>query len=555
MRGLGRLVRFRHVSQRARVELCTRWAIYSFTLIEALVIAMVLGNTASESTGWALAVVGATCAAHVALNLWLTQVGLRYYLAAGRDDDEFPPVLGRRGGAVGTAADRPDRLIAALTGTTLAGVVAVVALAGGGRLPDDTMVVGSYLVVYSTGTLPLVATARQTAGLLALPTAAGLAGAALAGVPAVRLGATLAVGVGASLLLGAACRLSAWTLRVIDKLDAARETEARLAVAEERLRFGRDLHDVLGRNLSVIALKSELAGQLAQRGSPAAVDQMVEVQRIARESQREMREVVRGYRRAQLHGELAGARGVLEAAGIRCRIEDGDSAALPEPVQSALGWVVREGTTNMLRHAQPNHCTVRLRRAPGGLVVLDMENDGAPPLAAGPLAAAGPGEGSGLAGLRERVTALGGSLTVERGPGDTFRLRAALPASGGRTTVAGTDGTSRTAGRRRMPGTAEPDETAETGQGPGMAEPDAAAGADQTASTDATDETARTAGGQEPGTAGPDEADETGEGPGAAGPDGTGSTDGMGRMGGLDQVERTDGPGAAGAGRGGAGRE
>lgn len=91
-------------------------------------------------------------------------------------------------------------------------------------------------------------------------------------------------------------RLSAWTPRVMWNLREARVIQTRLAVAEERLRFGRDMHDVLGRNLAVIALKSELAVQPAQRGRPEAVDRMVEVQRIARESQQEIRELVRGYR-------------------------------------------------------------------------------------------------------------------------------------------------------------------------------------------------------------------------------------------------------------------
>ncbi len=414
MRGLGRLMRFRSVSQRTRVDQSTRWALYSFPLVEAGVLASVLGNLRSEGSDWAIAVVAAACAAHVALNLWLVRVGLRYYLAAARDGGEEWP-----------AGSRPDRLIAALTGTTLAGTVAVLALADSGALPDSSKVVAVYLVVYPAGSLPLVTTFRRALAVSAVPIAVGLGGGALTGVSAGTLAVTLVIGVGAGVVLGAACRVSAWTLRVIDKLDAARETEARLAVAEERLRFGRDLHDVLGRNLSVIALKSELAGQLAQRGSPAAVDQMVEVQRIARESQREMREVVRGYRRAELQGELAGARGVLEAAGIRCRIEDVDSATLSEPVQSALGWVVREGTTNVLRHAHADSCTVRLRRTPGGLVVLEMENDGAPPPPA-----AGRGGGNGLAGLRERVAAVGGSLTTERAPDGTFRLRAEVPLAG-----------------------------------------------------------------------------------------------------------------------------
>lgn len=106
---------------------------------------------------------------------------------------------------------------------------------------------------------------------------------------------------------------SVWLLDAVYELADARETRARLAVAEERLRFGRDLHDVIGRNLAVIALKSELAVQLARRERPEAVEQMIEVQRIAHDSQREVREVVRGYREADLGVELAGAQGVLAA--------------------------------------------------------------------------------------------------------------------------------------------------------------------------------------------------------------------------------------------------
>ncbi|MDX5565990.1 histidine kinase [Streptomyces sp. ID05-04B] len=173
------------------------------------------------------------------------------------------------------------------------------------------------------------------------------------------------------------CRCGAWNLSVLWEAERAREVEARLAVAEERLRFGRDLHDVMGRNLAVIALKSELAVQLARRGRPDAVEQMIEVQRIAQESQREVRAVVRGYREADLAAELAGAQGVLEAAGIACEVT-GDVGALPAEVQSALGWVVRESTTNVLRHGDAERCSVTLRRT-DEYVVLTVENDGVRP--------------------------------------------------------------------------------------------------------------------------------------------------------------------------------
>lgn len=213
-------------------------------------------------------------------------------------------------------------------------------------------------------------------------------------------------------------RCGAWTLSVMWEADRAREVEARLAVAEERLRFGRDLHDVMGRNLAVIALKSELAVQLAKRGRPEAVDQMVEVQRIAQESQREVREVVRGYREADLAVELAGAQGVLEAAGIDCRVS-GSSAGLPVSVQSALGWVVREATTNVLRHGDAQRCDITLTIT-AERTSLVVENDGVPD------AVPEGRKGSGLAGLRERLAAVDGTLDFSSGDG-RFRLAAEVP--------------------------------------------------------------------------------------------------------------------------------
>ncbi|MET7644880.1 histidine kinase [Streptomyces sp. NPDC005426] len=241
--------------------------------------------------------------------------------------------------------------------------------------------------------------------------AAGVRGGPLAGmVPVTLFG---------SVLVLISVRPSAWSLSVMWQAEEARHIQARLAVAEERLRFGRDMHDVLGRNLAVIALKSELAVELAQRGRPEALDQMVEVQRIARASQQEVRDVVRGYREANLTTELAGAQGVLRAAGIECAVTGGDGTGLPGPVQSALGWVVREAATNVLRHGDPAHCTIRLDVSPEA-AVLDVENDGAP-------ATCPVGTGSGLAGLRERLGALNG--TLEAGPAGTglFRLSARIP--------------------------------------------------------------------------------------------------------------------------------
>lgn len=270
-----------------------------------------------------------------------------------------------------------------------------------------------------------LALAALCVGVLA---AVGVRGGTLAGVvPTMLFGCVLTL---------IAVRPSAWSLSVMWQAEEARDLQARLAVAEERLRFGRDLHDVLGRNLAVIALKSELAVELAQRGRPEAVDQMVEVQRIARTSQQEVRDVVRGYREADLSTELAGARGVLNAAGIECDVTGDSGGELPAPIQSALGWVVREAATNVLRHGDPRRCTIRLRSLPDS-VVLRVENDGAAP-APGPGGGSGVGNGSGtgdgsgsggsgLAGLRERLRVLDGLLAAGPTGNGLFRLTATIP--------------------------------------------------------------------------------------------------------------------------------
>ncbi|MFF3643101.1 sensor histidine kinase [Streptomyces sp. NPDC002564] len=280
-----------------------------------------------------------------------------------------------------------------------------------------------YLLIPFAQSLAFAVPVRAFLARMAVLDVVVVAAFAAAGVRDGRLiGLGALIGFGALLTL-LSCRCGAWTLSVMWEADRAREVEARLAVAEERLRFGRDLHDVMGRNLAVIALKSELAVQLARRGRPEAVDQMVEVQRIAQESQKEVREVVRGYREIDLAVELAGAQGVLEAAGITCRVT-GSAAGLPGSVQSALGWVVREAATNVLRHGDAGRCDIALavdeRRA-----TLTVENDGAPQAPKGPQAPP-QGRGSGLAGLRERLAAVDGVLDFASDRG-VFRLTAQVP--------------------------------------------------------------------------------------------------------------------------------
>ena len=331
---------------------------------------------------------------------------------------------------------RPNRwLVASAIALTAAGV-----LAGAAAFPAFTqppvgafpvsmfvaMLFGGALTVALTPLLSLpallalvLAGAAAASGMSASIGGAGTHGHALVGAFLVY---TLFIG-GVASLTG---RASAWTLRIMWELDRSRATHARLSVAEERLRFARDLHDVLGRNLSLIAVTSELAAQLARRGDEQAAEHMLEVRRVAHDSLREMRAVVSGYRTADLDTELAGAQAVLRSAGASCRII-GDAAGLAPDVQSALGWVVREGTTNIIRHSDATACTIELHvlDSPGTIrtVTLRMDNDRVRTVGA----ATG---GTGLLGLGERLADLGGTVTTRYPRSGRFRLEATLPASG-----------------------------------------------------------------------------------------------------------------------------
>ncbi|MFG2684238.1 sensor histidine kinase [Streptomyces sp. NPDC048392] len=319
-------------------------------------------------------------------------------------------------------------LLGAVT-AALAVVAVVIAEHGPGGQEADAAAIGVFVGMqgFGLGVLALGVHRRRVVALVGgFSAGAGIAAYAV-GMPwlgALVMAVVLLVAGG---FLAFTAVLSVWLLDVVFTLDEAKETRARLAVAEERLRFGRDLHDVMGRNLAVIALKSELAVRLARRGRPEAVEQMIEAQRIAQESQREVRDVVRGYREAALDVELAGARGVLSAAGIVPEVTGG-AEGLPAEVQSALGWVVREATTNVLRHGDAKKVAVMVLMSEGR-VVLTVENDGdteATGPSAGADAPAGSG-GSGLAGLRERLSAVGGTLEAGAVGKGLFRLTAEVP--------------------------------------------------------------------------------------------------------------------------------
>jgi len=199
------------------------------------------------------------------------------------------------------------------------------------------------------------------------------------------------------------------------RLGVAQDEITRLAVVEERARFSRDLHDVLGHSLTVVAMKSELATRLVDVDPARAKTEMQDVERLSREALQGLRRAVSGYREADLDAELVSARAALEAAAIDAALpRDADAAA--DDVRSLFAWVLREGVTNIVRHAAASRVRVTLTRT-----ALTVEDDGtgvlAPPSTAVVLG------GNGLRGLRERAEAVGAVLTTGTSDLGGFLLR------------------------------------------------------------------------------------------------------------------------------------
>jgi two-component system sensor histidine kinase DesK len=213
-------------------------------------------------------------------------------------------------------------------------------------------------------------------------------------------------------------------IRLNHELVEAREELARLAVSEERARFARDLHDLLGHSLSVIAVKAELAERLIARDPERAAEHVADVREVARDALAEVRDTVSGYRRPTLSSELEGARMALEAAGIEAELEAA-AVDLPADVEAVLAWAVREGTTNTVRHSGARSCRIAVR--PGvDDVSAEIVDDGAGPRAPGTTANASAG-GNGLAGLRERAARVAGRVEAGPAPEGGFRLRVTVP--------------------------------------------------------------------------------------------------------------------------------
>ncbi|MFF1693987.1 sensor histidine kinase [Streptomyces sp. NPDC058257] len=212
-------------------------------------------------------------------------------------------------------------------------------------------------------------------------------------------------------------------VRTTIELRQARATVAQLAANEERLRLARDLHDLLGHSLSLITLKSELAGRMLPAHPDKAAQQVADIEQVSRQALVDVREAVSGYRRRTLTGELAGARTALTAAGVVADVPLEAPAVLPaEEGETALAWALREAVTNVVRHSGARRCTVAFtsrHTLDGPVIELSVEDDGT-----GGSAAA---QGNGLTGLTERVEAVGGILDVGPGARRGFRLTARVP--------------------------------------------------------------------------------------------------------------------------------
>ncbi len=224
----------------------------------------------------------------------------------------------------------------------------------------------------------------------------------------------LVFGNGLAFVVGASNIHFAQRNRANKKLLRAQEEIEHIAKVAERERIARDLHDVLGHTLSVIILKSELAGKLMDRDPKRAGNEIREVEQISRQALSEVRDAIRGYRSQGLPAELAQAKSTLETAGLSVKCEAA-KVILPALHESVLSMAVREAVTNVVRHAEARNCSLRLAQQ-NGSCRLEIEDDGRGGFQ---------NEGNGLRGMRERVEMLGGTLSHDSQTGT--RLTITLP--------------------------------------------------------------------------------------------------------------------------------
>jgi two-component system, NarL family, sensor histidine kinase DesK len=218
---------------------------------------------------------------------------------------------------------------------------------------------------------------------------------------------------------------------LVAKLRETRAELARMAVADERLRIARDLHDLLGHSLSLITLKAELAGRLIGTDPDRAEREITDLEAVARRSLGEVRAAVTSYRQPTLATELAEARQMLAAAGMDCEIRAPAHIELAPEAEALLAWTVREGATNVVRHSAARSVTITIT-ATADEVTAEVADDGVGPAwDSGPDSGQpGPGEhGSGLTGLTERARQIGAQISAGEGhAGKGFRLLVRVPA-------------------------------------------------------------------------------------------------------------------------------
>jgi two-component system sensor histidine kinase DesK len=218
-------------------------------------------------------------------------------------------------------------------------------------------------------------------------------------------------GGGLSVIVGGTNIYFAQRTRMFHQLKTANAEIEHLAKVAERERIARDLHDVLGHTLSVIILKSELAGKLIDQNPERAKAEIADVEQTSRAALADVRSTIRGYRADSLEAELKQAKATLETAGVIVKSESQEVHLTPAQ-ESVVALVVREAVTSVVRHARARNCHLRLMPVNGNCRV-EIQDDGR---------GGGPVEGNGLRGMRERIEALGGTLERENSVGTQLSI-------------------------------------------------------------------------------------------------------------------------------------
>ncbi|PWC08473.1 sensor histidine kinase [Mycetocola zhujimingii] len=306
----------------------------------------------------------------------------------------------------------PDRAGTTVRGWKIAfGFASVASLALVAPVAPGAWSTWSWIGASIVGTLPLILTpARALAtGIVVL-----LSGAIVAAMFGNSVPQSIVIVGGIGIGLAAVNWSPVWLWRLIGDAQAGRAASASLAVTEERLRFARDVHDLLGHSLALIALKAELVSRVVAGNPQQAAAEASEIRRLAATALDEMRTAVSGSRQVDIVQELESLRDVLEASGIRCSLTT--SAQVEPRLAAVLAPVAREAVTNVLRHSRASWCTISLSRDEDS-VVLTVTNNG--------IVGGGDSASGGLQGARERLREIDGDLQIAD-DGREFVLRAAI---------------------------------------------------------------------------------------------------------------------------------